>query len=245
MKRSQRRESASSAEQTGRSFETESLSFQDSAGNPLLAFSPEVIGNLRHMVTQMFQKNSFPRRLALTSALSGEGVSYVSRALGTIMANDMAATLCIVDLNWWSPAAALPDGEGVGLADVVSGSKRLIDVIYVTGQANLSLVPAGATPPLNRPIIARSTALRDLLDELDKRFDYLILDVPAVLTTSDAIALASLATGVALVVQQGVTNVEKVRLALDDINHLPVSGVILNRVETRIPEFILNLIPQA
>ncbi|MCA9925602.1 MAG: hypothetical protein KC421_24695, partial [Anaerolineales bacterium] len=71
-----------------------------------------------------------------------------------------------------------------------------------------------------------------------------LLDIPALLATSDAIPLASLSSGSCLVIKQGVTSIENVRLALDDIAHLNMLGVILNQAVIKTPKLFLRFIPQ-
>ena len=71
-----------------------------------------------------------------------------------------------------------------------------------------------------------------------------MLDIPAVSATNDAVPLASLGDACCLVVHQGVTPIEKVRSTLDEIDHLTVLGVIMNKTHNYTPSFLLNLIPQ-
>ena len=113
-----------------------------------------------------------------------------------------------------------------------------------TSLPNLQLLPAGELEIEQRPIMARSQGLKKLIDFLSDRYDHVLLDVPAVLATSDAIALASLAKHSCLIVRQGVTSVENVKLALDDIDHMEMMGVIMNQVKVYTPSFILKFIPQ-
>ena len=77
-----------------------------------------------------------------------------------------------------------------------------------------------------------------------EQYDHLILDLPSVITTSDAIPLAALGTGLCLIVRQGVTPPQRVQTALDDLDHLKIMGVILNQVNISTPSFILNYIAQ-
>lgn len=91
--------------------------------------------------------------------------------------------------------------------------------------------------------MARSQELQDVINNLSTRFDFLILDIPAIHSTSDAIPLASLGDACCLVVRQGITTVEDVRLGLDEIDHIPMLGVVLNRVKLATPTFVTKLIP--
>lgn len=186
-----------------------------------------------------------PKRIGLVSSLPGEGVTYVSRALATVMAHDLSARVAYVDLNWWSPglpAFAPPSNQG--LVSVVTGDKRLDEIFVNTSLPNLTLIPAGKLERGDRPIMARSNVLASAMKVLNQHFDYLVLDLPAIRATNDAVPLASLANGVVLVVKQGDTPNEAVRLALDEVEHLKMLGVMLNQVKYRTPEFIRRVIPQ-
>jgi Mrp family chromosome partitioning ATPase len=210
-----------------------------------MAFSPDAVESLRHMITRLGLQESLPTRLVLTSALRQEGVTYTARALAATLANDLLSKVCLVETNWWWPSADLAHlSTNGGLAAVVLNETTLDQAIVPTGRPNLSLVPAGHMPMVNRPVAARSTNLKETIDELGRRFDHLILDVPAVLATSDALALAALGGACCLVVRQGVTSVEKVRAALDDVQNLPMLGVVMNRVQIATPASLLKFVPQ-
>jgi Mrp family chromosome partitioning ATPase len=113
-----------------------------------------------------------------------------------------------------------------------------------TALPNLALLPAGDLSPAQRPAMARSERLKDCIEQLSRRFDHILLDVPAILATSDAIALASLGTACCLIIRQGVTPVSSVRRALDDIKHLPMLGVMLNQNRPMLPRWVQALVPQ-
>lgn len=215
-------------------------------GSPLLTFKGDLAHNLRHMITRMVRKDQLPTRIALTSALREEGVSYISLALATTIASNLNKRVCVVELNWWWPGMSqyLIGEDSPGAAAVVMQQAKLQDALIHTGLPNLQLLPAGELEIEQRPIIAHSQGLKKLVDFLSDRYDHVIFDVPAILATSDSIALASLAKHGCLVVRQGVTSVENVKLALDDIDHMEMMGVIMNQVKVYTPSFVLKFIPQ-
>lgn len=226
----------------------------------LEVFPADVTNNLRRMSTLLAYQDHLPRRISLVSALRREGVTYVSLVLGAVLASDLAIRVCVVDLNWGASdllghyQRAMPPDQASdladrslqrpGLADILYGGAGLDDVIMPTALPQLSLVPAGTLPEVLRPLVARSRTLRGIIGELEDRFDLLVLDAPALLHTSDAIALASLGEACCVVVRQGVTHLNTVRRALDEIKHLKVLGVILNRVYIHTPQLIRNFVPQ-
>ena len=204
-----------------------------------------VAAALRYFVArvQLHDAQGIPSRLALTAALGGEGVTYVTRSLASVIAYDTEASVVIVDLNWRRPT---PEVEGkpklVGLADAVEHGVPVDDIIHRTSNPRLSFVPAGEAPVARRPALAGSKTLVAVLDELEERFDHLLLDLPPVLASSEAMNLSQLADSYVLVVQQGVTAESQVEAALEELQGGEALGVILNRFDSRIPKRLRRLV---
>ena len=213
-------------------------------GTSAYNFPGAVVDNLRYMVTRILRNGQLPARLAIVSALRQEGVTYLAHALAMTIAHDMALRVCIVDLNWWWPSTSvLAAQDNPGLAGVIAEEATLEEIIAPTGWSNLDFVPAGILQIEHRPAVARSQVLRQIIISLSKQYDHLILDIPAILATNDAIPLASLGDGCCLIIRQGATTVEDVRLALDEIDHMCMLGVVMNQVRLSTPAPILKLIP--
>jgi len=212
---------------------------------PLMTFPPKVVAPLRHMVARAARNEPFPSRLAVMSSLRQEGVTYLAHALATTMAHDMEATVCVVELNWQWPSDIFSETmHNGGLTAVLTNKTKLEDAIIHTRLPNLALLPAGKMAIERRSSFARSTLLKETITQLSEKFDHLILDIPAILACNDAIPLASLSADACLVVRQGVTAVEDARLALDDVDHLSILGVIMNQVHLYTPSMLLQHIPQ-
>jgi Mrp family chromosome partitioning ATPase len=231
---------------------SEGLTLRTEDGKTLATFTPDVVTSFRHMVTERAYQDGLPARIAMIAALRGEGVSYTTLAFATTLASDMAVKVCVVELNWWYPDLLRKLGRepsagqayAPGLADVLDQTASFDTVVIKTDNPNLHLLPAGDLPLARRHSGARSSALRDAIDELSQRYDHLILDLPAVLDTSDAIALINLSNACCIVVRQGVTRSASVKQALDYVKHMPILGVILNQSSFYTPRWLLNLIPQ-
>jgi Mrp family chromosome partitioning ATPase len=207
-----------------------------------MSFPPRVVDPIRYMIARISRNAPFPERLTMMASLRQEGVTYLSRALATTMATDLEARICVVELNWWWPSDSF---EAPGLAAVLSGEVTLKEAIVPTGLSNLSLLPAGHSGVEKRSIFAHSLALQEVIEQLNQEYDHLILDLPAVRASTDAIPLSSLGTAACLVVRQGVTPIEDIRLALDDLDHLSILGVMMNQVHLNTPSFLLKYIPQS
>lgn len=211
---------------------------------PIHRAPPAVTAAVRYFITRVQRQDAgLAARVALTSALRGEGVTFLTRSLGAVLAYDFPHEIAVVDLNWWAPSRFGSEAnDQPGVADVVDGGTNLDDVIVPTTNPRLSLLPAGAVPMARRTALARSDELADVLDELEGRYRHLIFDLPAVGATSDAIGLCRLADSFALVVHQGVTPDHQVQAALDDLRDSDALGVILNRFSTRVPRRLRRML---
>jgi Mrp family chromosome partitioning ATPase len=143
-----------------------------------------------------------------------------------------------------SAETAIQTIDTTGLAAVLMGNATLDEALVQTSLPNLMLLPAGSLPLAQRPAMARHDTLKACITQLSRRFDHILLDVPAILGTSDAIALASLSTACCVVIRQGVTPVNQVRRALDDVKHLSMLGDVLNQARMSLPNWVGAFVPQ-
>lgn len=230
-----------SSEDWGDAF---ALTLSAEGGAPFMTFSAGVVEAIRYLLGRLSRQGVLPTRLALTSALRQEGVTYISRALGTVMANDLPVNVCAVELNWWWPAAVPPGAPFTqGLGGLLRGEITLEEALVPTNRPNLTLLPARRVDLVNRPVYARSKELAEVIDTLAERYDYVLLDVPALQATSDALHLATLGEAAALVVRHGATPVNLVQQALEELSFMPLVGTILNDVELATPEWALRYVP--
>ena len=212
-------------------------------GGQLLHTAPAgVTSSLRYLLTrlQLNESDEIPRRLAITSALHGEGVSYIVRSLAAVMAHDLERMVCVVDMNWWS--GGRNDPTSLGMSDVVLRGHTADEVLAETVADNLWFMPAGTVELAGRPAVAKDPRLSSALDDLENRFDHLIFDLPPVLATSDAISLARFADAYTLVVRYGVTTRAQVTSALDELAGMPTIGLIVNRSQSSIPSVVRRLL---
>jgi Mrp family chromosome partitioning ATPase len=86
--------------------------------------------------------------------------------------------------------------------------------------------------------MAGSRRLETVINAVAERFDHVLLDLPPVLASSDAITLSQLADTYAIVVHQGVTSANQVEAAIEELRGQEALGVILNRYDTHIPRVI-------
>jgi Mrp family chromosome partitioning ATPase len=215
------------------------LALADRDGALIQYAPPEMTAGLRYLVARLQRETGaeIPKRVAFTSTLSGEGVSVLARSFAAVLGHDTGRRVCLVDLNWWTfDRRTYRRSEDVhGLYEVLWMDKPLDAVLVETQSPQVSYLPAGSAPRAARPTLAQHPRLGDALEELAGRFDHLVLDVPAVTATSDAIALTQFSDQVVLVVRQGVASRSQMRTALDDLGDSRPVAAVLNRTSTSIP----------
>ncbi len=219
------------------------LTAQD--GTQIISFPIEAIAPFRRMVAHAARNKPFPARLSMVASLEQEGVSYLTQALAATMAHDMEVTVCIVELNWQRPSEIFASlSEKGGAAAVLIDDTPLEDALVQTEFPNLALLPAGDMDIEKRSILSRSSRLKEMINQLEQKFDHILLDIPAISTCSDVIPLASLSDDACLIIHQGATQLGDAQTSLDSIDHLSIIGVIMNQVHLHTPSALLQLIPQ-
>ena len=114
-----------------------------------------------------------------------------------------------------------------------------------TNRPNLALLPARRVDLVSRPVFARSKQLAEVIEVLGQRFDYVLLDVPALQATRDSMHLATLGEAAAVVVRHGATPLNLVQKTLDELSFMPLVGTIINDVELATPEWALRYVPSS
>ncbi|GAA2726605.1 polysaccharide biosynthesis tyrosine autokinase [Cellulomonas aerilata] len=173
-----------------------------------------------------------PQTIVVTSSLPGEGKSTTTVNLAISLA-DAGSRVILVDADLRRPSVAEYMGlEGeVGLTTVLIGHASVQDVVQPWGNGNLHVLPSGQIPP-NPSELLGSRSMANLLDELARAYDVVLIDTPPLLPVTDAAILAKL-TGGALVVV-GSEKLQRQQLAeamgaLETVN-ARVLGVVLNRL---------------
>ncbi len=218
------------------------LVLRDETGAVVHTSPPEVTESLRYMVARMRLQDGleFPGRLGLTSTVRGEGVTFVCRSLALVLSQDSARRLCIVDLNWWNPSTWRGSTPRSGIAEVIRGSASLDEVLVPTGNLGLQFLPAGTTRGPERALLANSPDLAKVFVALADRFDYVLIDLPALTATSEALTLAETSGEIALVIGQGGIPESQIKEAVGDLGTTPLAGVIINRSASKVPAPLLR-----
>ncbi|MCK2199731.1 polysaccharide biosynthesis tyrosine autokinase [Corynebacterium callunae] len=165
----------------------------------------------------------------ITSANPGEGKSTTSVNLSLALA-EAGARVALIEADLRLPRVSKYLGvEGnAGLTDILIGKAELNDVLQRWGRTQLYYLPAGRIPP-NPSELLGSDAMKRIISELDKSFDYVIIDAPPALAVTDAAVIGHAKAGLLLAVASGSTKKPELEAALATLDHAGanVLGVIV------------------
>jgi len=213
-------------------------------GALLHAAPADVANSLRLFLSRLWQTGEvgFPATMAVTSALAGEGVTFIARSVAAIIAHDLNRSVCVLETNWWSPPDSAAMDRRSGLADVLSGGCTVDEALVRTSDDRLAILTPGHLPIAVRPAVASGSAFTDTLELLTKVFDSVVIDAPPVLKAAEAATVVRRAEATLLVVRQGVTTERQLGLAVTELSGTQL-GVIVNRSSTRVPKLLRRFIP--
>lgn len=120
-----------------------------------------------------------------------------------------------------------------GLTSILTKKITFDEGIIETSIPNLDILTSGPIPP-NPSELLSSNAMEAVLEELRKRYDYIVFDTPPVLAVADPQIIANKCDGVIMVVSSGKTHKEKAIKAktLLEKTNSQLLGVVVNAVES-------------
>ncbi|MCP4870075.1 MAG: polysaccharide biosynthesis tyrosine autokinase [Proteobacteria bacterium] len=173
------------------------------------------------------------RRVLVTSGSPKEGKTTLCVNFGATMALAGNRVL-LIDTDMRRPRMhrIFKLGAVNGVANLLAGECELEEALHATDIPGLDILPCGPPPPDPAEQLG-SNAFDALLDRLQERYDYLVLDSPPTLAVTDSRILAQKTDATLLVARIGYTDRRPLRdtlRALRGINVEP-TGVILNQVD--------------
>lgn len=143
--------------------------------------------------------------LLVTSALPGEGKSSTVAAMGHQIARaGLKAIIIECDLRRPSLASSLRSRAKPGLIQMLQGEIDVGDGIQTDTHYGMDLITSGGTSE-NSLFMFQSDAMRQLLDQLTRSHDMIILDSPPVIALPDAQVLAEHANSILYLCRWGKT----------------------------------------
>lgn len=182
--------------------------------------------NLRFTFTQ---KSS--RKVIIAGFSENMGKTMISVNLAIAMAQSGFKVL-LIDCDLRKPCVhkLFKEENTIGLTHVLCDDVKVDDAIKKSKVDNLWYLTAGVKSP-NPTKLLLSPEMNDLLNNLCREYDWIILDTPPVSVVSDALILSNNCDGVVLVAEEGVSDYRQVAKAIEEIKYVNgnLLGVVLNR----------------
>lgn len=175
-----------------------------------------------------------PKKVTLiTSSVPNEGKTTLS--IGLAMALGQVEKVLLIDADLRHPSLTknfdLPPNSP-GVSALVAGTEKLENCIHTFSKANIDLLPSGLIPP-NPLELLSSKRFKALIEELETKYDKIIIDSAPTQAVSDSLILSSYAQSVIYMVKADST---ASHVALSGIKRLtdsnaPLMGVVLNQLD--------------
>lgn len=199
-----------------------------------------------HKKLLAYSKKNNSQVFCFTSSREGEGVTtVVSNLADYIRTNAGEKRVLVMDANLRSPELQRVFGvphQSFGLREVITGQARLRDSL-VPVSANLWFLGTGNVRNYKDGSLGIDT-FASLLGECKQMFDYILIDCPPVLSSSDSMTIAP-AGDVTFVTLQSVKVHKQVALksiSLLQENECEIGGIILNKVQQVIPGWVYKFL---
>ena len=172
--------------------------------------------------------------IGVTSSMRGEGKSTTAVNLSYVLAEKGRRVLLIDgDLRIPSVAKKMDIKSSPGLTHLLLTKDTNMEKFKTDVLDQWYILPAGDIPP-NPSELLGSRRMKNLLEKLKEQFDYIVIDLPPVNIVSDALSIASLISGMIVVIREDYTEKNELercfrQLRLSNVN---VLGCVMNEAKT-------------
>jgi polysaccharide biosynthesis transport protein len=137
------------------------------------------------------QKDAKFNTITIVSGGAGEGKSTTTFNLANIFAQNGQRVLVVdSDLRRPSLHKLLKVSNSIGLTNYLLKQNTLEEVIQTTPLATLDFLPSGKLPSSSMGVLS-SAQMKELIQDLKRRYDWVFFDSPPIMGVSDASILAS------------------------------------------------------
>jgi len=178
-------------------------------------------------------------RLVVTSSMPSEGKTTTASNLAVAFAQQGKRVVLIDgDLRKARVHKVFGLTREPGLVDVIADLATLEDSIRTTAVPNLSILTSGTLPP-NPSELLGGARMREVLDDLQKQFDLVMIDAPPVLVAGDASILAALNASTIIVSRAGFTDRAAALASVQQLRAVGARmlGAVLNDPDAKVEKY--------
>jgi len=208
--------------------------------NSLVVNDPKMIvlsEQFRHLraAIGIFGKITKKKRILVTSSIPGEGKSFIANNLALSLAMS-GRKVVMMDMDLRNPKTSnvFKLSGKIGMAQYLEESFDPAEIVYKTEFDNLFVIPAGSAEENATELMLHGN-LRELMEYLESRFDYIVMDAAPVDPVTDAYVLSEFVTTTLYVVRHNYTPETMVEL-LDQnakVKTLKNMAIVFNGIKPR------------
>jgi len=193
------------------------------------------------LVQRLFLLPDSSRMVVFSGVDGGAGSTWLTAQVARSLAERGRNTVCVVDANLRFPA--MHDVFGIanhnGLTDAIAASASLQGYLRKTPMANLWLLTCGS-PEKTEQALNASDQMLSCIQQLRSHFDFVLIDSPPMNLFNDAVRLASVGDGIALVLKANTSRRETAQRVVREARaaNVRVLGAVLNQRTFPVPESI-------
>ena len=173
------------------------------------------------------------KKFCITSSLASEGKSITILNLAISFAQSGQKVLLIDgDLRRPNLARLLIEKSTPGLSNILAGLCKPEDGIRREVYPNLDIIFSGEIPP-NPSELLGSPRMKQLIDAMSDKYDYILMDTPPVDIVSDACVIANVLDGVLYLVRLNQTEKDAVAMGVRqlELSGANLMGFVMNGTE--------------
>jgi capsular exopolysaccharide synthesis family protein len=172
--------------------------------------------------------NHGSRSLLVTSAVPREGKTAVTVQLARVL-SQYGHRVIVVDANLRKPEVAqrLDLSQQEGLATALARQQNPVD--YIVETPSFAVIPGGQSPP-NPVELLSLPGMASLIQQLQNRYDVVLVDAAPAIGFAEVRALANLVSGAILVVKGVSTSIDLVSKGQEELEAagVPLVGAVIN-----------------
>lgn len=211
--------------------DSKSLAQREQGNRELQLFEESIYGLRTHLL--LAQASGGLRTLAVTSAISREGKTSVAVQLALSIARSTGEPTLLIDGDLRCPDIhrIFEIERSPGLAELLQGSAGPDEAIETDYSPTLHLLPAGRLATVPHRLLGGSAFPR-LLEQLQQKYHYIVIDTPPILPASEALLIARAADATVVCARRDYSRLDQVTEAYARLRSagVQVSGTVLNGI---------------
>jgi len=196
----------------------------------------EAYKSLRTKLESLSIKKGY-KKIIVTSSYQHEGKTTVSINLAVALAQN-GRSVIVIDCDLRKPRISKifesrDESKDVGMIQILEGEAMWKDCVKYVNNCGVFIITSGGTTEMASELLS-SNKIDEMLDGLEREFDFIIFDTPPVNMVTDAAVLSAYADASVMIIKQELSPVDNINQSIDDMStgNAKVIGCVFNMANT-------------